>query len=141
MDTLTTTTVSTEALVLIAAREAIDAKDAKRVAEEGWKATEAHVMDVFVTNGVTTILVPEVDGTNTRVTLEGLDEVRRTVDYTALAELVTPEVLASVTKSVLDADKFAAAVEMGLIPAKVAEMVTTVKAVKPSVKVTAKAKS
>jgi hypothetical protein len=139
--TITTEILTTGDMVAAAARAAVDAKDAQRTADEGWKATEAHVMDVFLANDVLTTLVPEADGTNTRVTLEGLTEKRPNVDYDALAELVTPEVLASVTKSVLDPKKFAAAVEMGTIPAKVAEMVTTLKAVKPTVKVTPKAKS
>jgi Flp pilus assembly pilin Flp len=98
------------------------------------------VLEAFVAEGINTVLVPEDDGTSTRVTMEGLDETRSTVDYEALATLVSADVLASVSATVLDKDKFAAAVEMGIIPAKVAEMVTTVKPVKPSVRVTFKAK-
>lgn len=136
----TITIITTDALVVTTAREAIDAKHAKRVAEDGWKAAEANVLEAFTANGITTLLVPETDGTNTRVTLEGLNETRSTIDYDTLAELVTADVLAQVSKSVLDADKFAAAVEMGIIPAKVAEMVTTIKPVKPTVRITTKAK-
>lgn len=141
MDTLTDqTTVTTADVVLSVATEAINAKRAQRVAEEGWKAAEAVTLEAFTATGITTLLVPADDGTNTRVTLEGLGEERSTVDFDALAELVTADVLASVSRTVLDPAKFAAAVEMGVIPTKVAEMVTTVKPVKPSVRVTFKAK-
>lgn len=140
METITAIETTTTDIAIVIAKEAVNAKRAQRVAEDGWKNAEAYTLEAFVAEGITTVLVPEDDGTNTRVTMEGLNETRESVDYEALAALVTPEVLASVSATVLDKDKFAAAVEMGIIPAKVAEMVTTVKPVKPSVRVTFKAK-
>jgi hypothetical protein len=140
METITAIETTTTDIAIVIAKEAVNAKRAQRVAEEGWKNAEAYTLEAFVAEGITTVLVPEDDGTNTRVTMEGLNETRESVDYEALATLVTPEVLASVSATVLDKDKFAAAVEMGIIPAKVAEMVITVKPVKPSVRVTFKAK-
>jgi hypothetical protein len=140
MDTIHTTEITTTDIAIVIAKEAINAKRTQRVAEEGWKNAEQYVLEAFVAEGINTVLVPEDDGTSTRVTMEGLDETRSTVDYEALATLVSADVLASVSATVLDKDKFAAAVEMGIIPAKVAEMVTTVKPVKPSVRVTFKAK-
>lgn len=140
MDTIHTPTVTTTDIATVIAQEAVNAKRAARLADEGWKNAEGYVIDAFVAENILTILVPDTDGTNARVTLEGLNETRESVDFDALAELVTPEVLASVTKPTLDKEKFAAAVEMGIIPAKVAEMVTTVKPVKPTVRVTFNAK-
>lgn len=87
------------------------------------------------------MLIDAADGTKTRVTLEGIDEVRRTIDLDALSELIPATVLAEVTKTAIDTERFDAAVKAGLIPAKVAEMVTSVKQVKPSIKVTFKAKA
>ena len=140
METITAIETTTTDIAIVIAKEAVNAKRAQRVADEGWKNAEAYTLETVVAEGTPTVLVPEEDGTNTRVTMEGLNETRESVDYEALATLVTPEVLASVSTTVLDKEKFAAAVEMGIIPAKVAEMVTTVKPVKPSVRVTFKAK-
>lgn len=141
MNTLTEfTTITTEEVATVVATEAINAKKAQRVADEGWKAAEAVTLEAFQAVGITTMLVPDENGTSTRVTLEGLGEERETVDFDMLATLVTPEVLASVSATVLDKAKWAAAVEMGAIPAGVVKMVTTVKPVKPSVRVTFKAK-
>lgn len=143
METTHITPITTEDHITAVARGAADAKRAKRVAEEGWKSAEAVTIDAFDAAGITTVVVPENDGTVTRITVEGLGETRQSIDFDALAELLPANVLAEITTTVtiIDPEKYAAAIAMGVITPKVAEMVTTVKAVKPSIRVTFKAKN
>ena len=131
-------TKMTEALneiLLESAKAAIQAKDAKKYAEEAYKNIESDTIATFVALGQTTLMVED-----TKVTVEGLDEVRRTIDINALADMIPATVLAKVTKQAIDLTKFDEAVSLGLIPAEVVAAVVTEKGVKPSLRITAKAK-
>lgn len=132
METIT----ETQSLIQHVAQAAVHAKDAKKAATEAFARVEADTINTMVGHDVLTIILPD----STRVTVEGLNETRRSIDIEALAEKVPAAVLFSVLKDAIDLAKFDAAVLTGAIPAEVAEAVTERKAVKPSLRITANAK-
>lgn len=133
METLTSTTQS---LIQFVAQSAVLAKAAKKAATEAFARAEADAIDTMVANEMLTVMLPD----DTRVTVEGLNETRRAIDIEALEGLIPATVLRKVTKVAIDLEAFDAAVTAGLIDAKTAEAVVGRKPVKPSLRVTAKAK-
>jgi hypothetical protein len=131
METLT----ETQSLIQFMAQSAVLAKEAKKSATEAFARAEADAINTMVGHDVLTIMLPN----DTRVTVEGLNEVRRSIDVEALEALVPATVLRKVTKVAIDLSAFDAAVEAGLIDAKTVAAVTGQKAVKPSLRITAKA--
>jgi len=133
-DTMETIT-KTQTLIQFVAQAAVLAKDAKKAATEAFTRAEADAIDTMVANDTLTIMLPN----DTRVTVEGLNEVRRSIDVEALEALVPATVLRKVTKVAIDLSAFDAAVEAGLIDAETVAAVTGQKPVKPSLRITAKA--
>jgi hypothetical protein len=129
------TLMETQSLIQFMAQSAVLAKDAKKSATEAFARAEADAINTMVGHDVLTIMLPN----DTRVTVEGLNEVRRSIDVEALEALVPATVLRKVTKVAIDLSAFDAAVEAGLIDAKTVAAVTGQKAVKPSLRITAKA--
>lgn len=133
---MTITETPTHDLLTLLAVSAVKAKDAKKFAEEAYKVAEADMVEAMLAAGETSLMLAD----DTRVTVEGLTEVRRTIDITALMDLVPASVFAKVIKESIDLAKFDAAVTAGFIAAEVADKVTETKPVKPSLRITAKAK-
>jgi len=125
---------ATEALVLTLAVAAVKAREAKKAAEAAYAEAEADALAAMVAAGMTTLTLPD----GTKVTAEGLDEVRRTIDIAALADLVTATTFDAVTERKVSLKAFDAARTLGDITIDVEAKVTTVKPVKPSLRVTAK---
>ena len=135
-DTMETLTSTTQSLIQFVAQSAVLAKAAKKAATEAFARAEADAIDTMVANEMLTVMLPD----DTRVTVEGLGETRRAIDIEALEALIPATVLRKVTKVAIDLEAFDAAVTAGLIDAATAEAVTGRKPVKPSLRVTAKAK-
>ena len=130
------TLVETQSLIQFMAQSAVLAKAAKKSATEAFARAEADAINTMVSHDVLTVMLPD----DTRVTVEGLNETRRAIDIEVLEGLIPATVLRKVTKVAIDLEAFDAAVTAGLIDAKTAEAVTGRKPVKPSLRVTAKAK-
>ena len=130
------TITETQSLIQFVAQAAVLAKEAKKAATEAFARAEGDAIDTMVANDTLTVMLPD----DTRVTVEGLNEVRRSIDVEALEALIPATVLRKVTKVAIDLTAFDAAVKAGLIDAATVEAVTGEKPVKPSLRITAKAK-
>jgi hypothetical protein len=124
---------TTEDLLTVMVTAAVNAREAKKAAEAAYAAAEADAILAMIDAGVATLTL--ADGT--KVTAEGLDEVRRTIDIATLADLVTATTFDAVTERKVSLKAFDAARLTGDITIDVEAQVTTVKAVKPSLRVTA----
>lgn len=135
MDTLTETPnpTTTEELLVVLATAAVQAREAKKAAEAAYAAIEEDLVMAFIDAGATTLTL--ADGT--KVTAEGMDEVRRTINLTTLADLVSATTFDKVTERKISLKAFDAARLAGDITIDVEAQVTTTKAVKPSLRITA----
>jgi hypothetical protein len=122
------------------ARAAAAAKRAKRAADTGWTNAEADCIEAFISEQITTYVYAEDDGTLTRVTIEGINESRMSVDEETALSLLNAEQIAAITKTVIDVDALRSAVAVGLIPERLAAQFTNYKAVKSTARVTFGAK-
>lgn len=124
---------STGTLVETLAAAAVMAREAKKAAEAAYAEAETAALLAMIDAGVTTLTL--ADGT--KVTAEGMDEVRRTINIETLAGLIPATVLDEVTERKVNLKAFDAARLAGAITIDVEAQVTTTKAVKPSLRVTA----
>lgn len=140
---MTTTTHTTKESVALeaAAQAASQAKAAKISADNAWKAVEEDTLAVFIDNDTKSVIVAEEDGTFTRVTAEGLDEVSRSIDMDAALALLNEEQIKAVATLAISLSAIDAAVKTGIIPAALAEQIIKTKQTKPSVRVTFNAKN
>lgn len=139
---MSTTLVAHKATDLLAsiARSAIMARADYLRADKAWKEAEADTLDAFIGAEITTMLVPNEDGGVDRVTAEGMDEVRRSVDVEAAMTLLNADQLAAVVSQAIAVGAIDAAVKAGVIPEALAAQIVKAKQVKPSLKVTFNAK-
>lgn len=122
------------------ARSAVMARADYLRADKAWKDAESDTLEAFIDAEVSTMLIPNEDGTVDRVTAEGMDEVRRTVDMDAALSLLNAAQLAAVVSQAIAVGAIDAAVKAGVIPEALAAQVIKTKQVKPSIKVTFNAK-
>ena len=139
-DTLTPTTTVATALVLSIATDARNARADYLRANKAWKDAEADALDAFIGYEVTTLTVPNAAGGIDRITAEGMDEVRRSVNMDAALSLLNASQLAAIVTQAIAVGAIDAAVAAGFIHAAVAAQIITTKQVKPSLKVTFNAK-
>jgi hypothetical protein len=136
METTLNTTMTDGALAASIAKSAVMARADLLRADKAWKMAEGDALEVFIDLGITTVAVPNDDGGIDRVTAEGLDEVRRTVNLEAALSLLNASQLAAVVSQAISISAIDAAVDAGVIPPALAEQIINVKQVKPSIKVT-----
>jgi len=136
METTLNTTMTAGALAASIAKSAVMARADLLRADKAWKMAEGDALEVFIDLGITTVAVPNDDGGIDRVTAEGLDEVRRTVNLEAALSLLNASQLAAVVSQAISISAIDAAVDAGVIPPALAEQIINVKQVKPSIKVT-----
>jgi hypothetical protein len=136
METTLNTTMTAGALAASIAKSAVMARADLLRADKAWKMAEGDALEVFIDSGITTVAVPNDDGGIDRVTAEGLDEVRRTVNLEAALSLLNASQLAAVVSQAISISAIDAAVDAGVIPPALAEQIINVKQVKPSIKVT-----
>lgn len=122
--------------VVLFALAAANAKAAKVFADNGWKEAEQDCLESFIDNGVKTAVVEMPDGTLTRVTAEGLNEVSRSIDMDKALALLNDEQIKAVATLAISLSAVDAAVKTGIIPAALAEQFIGTKQTKPSVRVT-----
>lgn len=122
------------------ARAAGQAKKAKRAADTGWANAETDCIEAFISEQITTYVFREDDDTLTRVTIEGINESRMSVDEDVAFSLLNTEQIAAITKTVIDVEALRAAVTTGLIPERLAAQFTNYKAVKSTARITFGAK-
>lgn len=124
-----------------AAEAAARAKEAKIAADSAWRTVEADTLAVFAANETKTFVITEDDGTFTRVTAEGLEEVTRSVDVDAALSLLTDEQIKAVASLAISLSSIDAAIKTGVIPAALADKFITTKKTKPSLRITFGAKN
>jgi hypothetical protein len=124
-----------EDLAKYAAQAVVLARIAEKEAKEAAKRAQEDAIEAFKAAGLSTVTLAD----DTLVTLVE-PEGRLSVDSEALAELVPAKVLDNLTKRSVDLEAFKGAVESGYVSAEVAEKVSTLVPVSPSIKVTAKPK-
>lgn len=139
--TITDQQVTTNELVLSIAQSAVQARADVLRADKAWKNAEADALEAFIDAEITSVTIPNGDGGVDRVTAEGLNEVRRTVNMEAAMNLLNSAQLAAVISQAISVGAIDAAVEAGVIPAALAEQILTIKQVKPSIKVTFNARA
>lgn len=137
--TLTPTTATT-ALVLSIATDARNARADYLRADKAWKDAEADALDAFIGAEVTTLTIPNDEGGIDRITAEGMDEVRRSVNMDAALSLLNSSQLEAIVTQAIAVGAIDAAVKAGVIPQAVADQIITIKQVKPSLRVTFNAK-
>lgn len=135
------TTITHEATLLETAKTAAQAKAAKVQAENAWRTVEDDTLAVFIAHGAKTVIVPEADGTFTRVTAEGLEEMSRSIDMDAAFALLSDEQIKAVATLAISLSALDAAVTTGVIPAALAEQIIKTKKTKASIRVTFNAKN
>lgn len=138
--TLTTPEVTIGDLVTTIARSAVMAKADLLRADKAWREAESDTLEAFIDSGITTLSLLNDEGGIDRVTAEGMEEVRRTVDVDAALALLNADQLAAVVSQAIAVGAIDAAVTTGVIPAALAEQIIKVKQVKPSIRVTFNAK-
>lgn len=138
--TLTTPEVAVSDLITSIARSAVMAKADLLRADKAWREAESDTLEAFIDSGITTLSLLNDEGGIDRVTAEGMDEVRRTVDVDAALALLNADQLAAVVSQAIAVGAIDAAVTTGVIPAALAEQIIKVKQVKPSIRVTFNAK-
>lgn len=127
--------------VLEAASAASSAKAAKVAVDNAWKGVEQDTLSTFIDYGIKTAIVAEEDGTFTRVTAEGLDEISRSIDVEAALSLLNDEQITAIATMTISLAAVDAAITTGLIPAALAEQFIKIKQTKPSLRVTFNAKN